>query len=423
MAVLNGSYREFTLDNGLVVALQNTPTDTVSARLRVHQGSFHERDDERGLSHLLEHCLLDGGTETLSPSDVREIADLWGYYNKFTSPEMTILAAELLSEDVHDWLNVVSGAVVFPRLDGKIVEQERNRVLREIETYRGKSRYALNASFRSALYRGHPIDNDSLGNIEIVQSASVDALRALHKRGFGARNMDLVLVGGLPKGIDESVKFYFNKVTSGSDLRPNFPVLSSLDAKVFLHQPLSSAANRREAPARINLGLVGVPSMHSDTFSVQTLFYVLGGCPNSRLHTRLSSQGGLTYGISTDYSSDSSASVAITQTEVPAQQWSLAVDGIFEEMNRLRSEEIIARELKQVKKLRRFNIAQAIETNRDHINAIYELWRTGRTLADISAGYDRVTPEDILRVAKEYLPESLEHGKYVLAVQDPLKID
>lgn len=73
MAVLNGNYREFTLDNGLAVALQNTPTGTVSSYLRVHQGSLHEGESERGLSHLLEHCLLEGGTETLSSSQVKKM--------------------------------------------------------------------------------------------------------------------------------------------------------------------------------------------------------------------------------------------------------------------------------------------------------------------------------------------------------------
>ena len=39
------------LDNGLVVALQNTPTKTIAAKLRVNYGSSHEREGEEGMAH------------------------------------------------------------------------------------------------------------------------------------------------------------------------------------------------------------------------------------------------------------------------------------------------------------------------------------------------------------------------------------
>ena len=61
------NYREFTLDNGLFVALQNTPTQTVSGRLRVFQGALHEQPGEEGLAHFLEHTIVNAGSRKYSP--------------------------------------------------------------------------------------------------------------------------------------------------------------------------------------------------------------------------------------------------------------------------------------------------------------------------------------------------------------------
>ena len=42
--------RQYKLSNGLVVALQNTPTQTVAAKLRINYGSSHEKEGEESFS-------------------------------------------------------------------------------------------------------------------------------------------------------------------------------------------------------------------------------------------------------------------------------------------------------------------------------------------------------------------------------------
>ena len=47
MAVLNGKFREYKLDNGLYVALQETPTETVAGRLRVNYGACMKEKEKK----------------------------------------------------------------------------------------------------------------------------------------------------------------------------------------------------------------------------------------------------------------------------------------------------------------------------------------------------------------------------------------
>ncbi len=60
---------EHTFKNGLkLLMVERHSSPTVSAWIRFKVGSVHERSDERGIAHLLEHMLFKG-TKTLGTRD------------------------------------------------------------------------------------------------------------------------------------------------------------------------------------------------------------------------------------------------------------------------------------------------------------------------------------------------------------------
>ena len=89
MTTINGNYREFKLDNGLLVALQDTPTQTVSGRLRVWHGSLNEQPGEEGIAHFLEHTLLSGGSSKYTPEQSNKIMGTFGFFNAYTGLQKT----------------------------------------------------------------------------------------------------------------------------------------------------------------------------------------------------------------------------------------------------------------------------------------------------------------------------------------------
>ncbi|HTZ41796.1 MAG TPA: insulinase family protein, partial [Candidatus Omnitrophota bacterium] len=97
MAVISNGYREYRLDNGLVVALQKTPTQTIAAKLRVNYGASHERDGEEGMIHFLEHCLINAGSSKYNPVSSDDIRGSLGYYNAFTNTGRTFFVGNMLA--------------------------------------------------------------------------------------------------------------------------------------------------------------------------------------------------------------------------------------------------------------------------------------------------------------------------------------
>ena len=75
------SPRYYKLNNGLVVALQNTLSENVLVYFQINQGSCHEKSGEEGLTHLLEHCLITSGSSRYSPEEAEKLRKSFGYSN------------------------------------------------------------------------------------------------------------------------------------------------------------------------------------------------------------------------------------------------------------------------------------------------------------------------------------------------------
>src|SRR3989338_11364605 len=131
MATFNGNYREFRLDNGLLVAFQETPTQTIAGRLRVWHGALNERPDEKGTAHFLEHTLMTGGSRKYAPEEADVISGKFVEFNALTELDKTLFPVDMLAEDAPLFLEYISDAVFDPRFETTRVEEERQRVLRE----------------------------------------------------------------------------------------------------------------------------------------------------------------------------------------------------------------------------------------------------------------------------------------------------
>ena len=95
------SVRVTTLPSGLRIVTQDMPhLESAAIGIWVGAGSRSERDEEHGLSHLLEHMAFKG-TTTRSAADIaEEIEAVGGEVNAATSVETTSYYARILKADV-----------------------------------------------------------------------------------------------------------------------------------------------------------------------------------------------------------------------------------------------------------------------------------------------------------------------------------
>ena len=419
MGILNGSFEQYQLDNGLVVALQKTQTHTVSGKLRVNFGAYHERDNEIGLAHLLEHCLVTGGSVKHTPTQVENLRTSIGRENAGTSIGRTVLYADMLPEDLESWLDMTSETVFNPLLDGELFEGERGRVVREIYDERGSDSFWISRDAARALYRNHPCQMFVPGNVEVVKNATTQQIREFHKRGYGASNMELILVGNLPENIDSIVKEDFGSRPTGESTRVEFPTLRPLEGQSIFYFPGGSVKprNPEESSAYFDFALAVAPEGHKDVFALRTL----GQLINSRLFKSLGHQKGFSYSCGAEYSSMYNAGRIDVVATVPALKLEEALDTTFGDIAALREKEISVEELDRIKRKVKFTSAEIFESNGGHIYAIEANLDYGIVPEKYLQGFTDLTPAVILQVARDYLPSSRKYGNYVLRIKDPLR--
>ncbi len=121
------------LKNGVRVVTEHMPgLQSASIGVWVAAGGRHERVEQNGIAHFLEHMAFKG-TKTRSALQIAEaIEDVGGFINAYTSREMTAYYARVLGEDTGLALDVLSDIVLNPVFDPHEIEVERHVILQEI---------------------------------------------------------------------------------------------------------------------------------------------------------------------------------------------------------------------------------------------------------------------------------------------------
>ncbi len=425
MKTINGNYKKYKLNNGLVVALQNTPTQTIFGQLTVDYGTVHEEKGQEGLAHFLEHVLFKGENK-YNIKESNKIKSRLGYFNAFTSINQTYFPGEMLSEYLESYLDIVSSILSHPKFDKLTIEQERQRILREMSDEKGDPIYKDKRLILEKTYgKNHPTSLKVSGKEEVVKKIEKKDLKNFHSKGYGAKNMQLVLAGGLPDNTEKLIEKYFRGIKSGKNTKFNFPLMNSLDKKILIHSYAPDLCNQKnpdESNSYINLGIIVPPDNHKDSIALGMLSYILGGGADSRLFKKISQEKGLAYKINSSYGGDFNRGIIEIDGNVYSKNQDKAIELIFKEFEKLQKNPIDNNELEIKKRVTKYGLTKLFETNEGHKKAIRVKLEDGITTPKfILSETEKLTSKKIQEVAIKYLPKSREDNGYALLIRDPLK--
>src|SRR5215210_684370 len=120
------------LTNGLTVATEAMPhVATATLGVWIGAGSRHERTDEHGLSHLIEHMAFKGTRRRSARRIAEDIENVGGEINAATSVEFTNYSARVLGENVDVALDVLGDILTESSFDEAELAREKGVVLQE----------------------------------------------------------------------------------------------------------------------------------------------------------------------------------------------------------------------------------------------------------------------------------------------------
>jgi len=162
-----------TLSNGFRVVTEHMPgVESASVGVWVTVGGRHERPEQNGSAHFLEHMAFKG-TGTRTAQDIaEEIANVGGHINAYTSREATAYYARVLRADVPLAVDVIADILLNPVFDPTEIELERGVILQEIGQTHDTPDEAIFDRLQESAYPDQPMGRTILGSAESVSRHS-----------------------------------------------------------------------------------------------------------------------------------------------------------------------------------------------------------------------------------------------------------
>lgn len=392
--------RADVLENGLTVSTQPVPgARSVACGVWVRQGSAHERPETSGASHMLEHMVFKG-TPTRGARDLAlEIESLGGSLDAFTTREYTAYQARVLDRHLGTALDVLSDLTLRPLLRDEDLELEREVILEEIATVEDTPDDVIFDLHAERFWPGHPYGRRILGTADSVAAMRGETLRGIHAERYTGANLIVAAVGNVDHDeFLDAVRHRFSEVDAGErapSIAPPGEVVRGFD-----HIP------RDTQQTHLVFAAPTVPHRHPDRYPLLMLSQALGGGMSSRLFQRVREELGLAYAIYSFHSFYAEAGVSGVYVGTRPPTSGTARDTVFGELERLATEGLAPVEFAQVKEQVRGQLVLALESTgaKLHRLAGYALRDEElRTVDEILADIDAVTPERVAEAAGRYL--------------------
>ncbi len=277
------------LENGLVVATETMPhVATVALGIWVGAGARHERDDEHGLSHLIEHMAFKGTTHRSARAIAEDIENVGGDINAATGVEYTCYTARTLGQDIGIALDVLGDILTCSTFSDEELERERGVILQEIAAVEDAPDDLINDVFIETAYPGQALGRPILGRPETVRGFTPDGIRAFCAREYAPDRMVITAAGSVEhdRVVDAAHRYF-------GDLAPRRP--DPLVAGAY--RGGEARIKRRNEQANVVLGLPGRSFKDRDYYATQLFAQVLGGSLSSRLWQEVREKRGLAYSV------------------------------------------------------------------------------------------------------------------------------
>jgi predicted Zn-dependent peptidase len=283
-----------TLKNGLRVISQHMKeTEAVTIEIWTGVGSRHEKPEQNGISHFLEHMAFKGTTTRNAKQIAEDFDNIGGHLNAHTSREHTVFFAKVLKEDFEEAAGLLADILQNSIFDQRELELERNVVLQEIAMTNDTPDDILFDYYQAAAFKEQPIGRPILGPAKLVSNFTRENLISYIDEHYTASNLILSVAGNVTHA--KVVKFAENALSSIKK------------GKVSTRQAANyNGGEHREKreleQVHLVMGFQGLSYLDESTYDLQLLSCVLGGGMSSRLFQEIRENRGLAYTVSSFHS-------------------------------------------------------------------------------------------------------------------------
>lgn len=406
-------YKIATFKNGLkVLTAPIAAAKTTTVLVAIGTGSKYENRENNGVSHFLEHMFFKGTKHFPTPLSLASAMDVTGgEYNAFTGKEMTAYYMKVDSKKAERALELISEMLVHSKFAEAEFNRERGVIIEEINMYEDNPMMYVEDLFEQCLYGDTPAGWDTAGDKENIKKMTRKDLVDYFNNQYQLHNTLICVAGAMPTGLENKINKYF-----GEYAKTKAPINFIDKQAVFVEQDKSVVKLKFKKTDQAHLS-IGVPTFATGDKRETTLkliSIILGGSMSSRLFTELREKRGMAYYVHTQAEGYTDCGYLTTQAGVPVDKVDEAIKCVLAEYKKISTVLVKADELSRVKEMLTGKIVMKLEGSDDVANwyarqailSITQEREQGKGKAIIEpktflAQVNKITPQDILNVAKE----------------------
>ncbi|WP_234050257.1 MULTISPECIES: pitrilysin family protein [unclassified Xanthobacter] len=278
-----------TLDNGITVVTDSMEhLGTASLGIWVGTGARDEREDEHGISHLLEHMAFKGTRRRTARRIAEEIEQVGGDINAATSVEQTTYNVRVLGEDVPLGLDILADILTEPAFAPDELAREKGVIVQEIGAVMDTPDDLVFDLFQERAFPEQAVGRSILGTPDTVRGFNRDQLGAYLARTYRGPRMVVAAAGAVDHDqvVEEAAKRL--KSIDGAG-KPELPKAAYTGGLQLCPRELEQV--------HVLIGLEGCSYLDPGYHALQVLTNVLGGGMSSRLFQDVREERGLCYSI------------------------------------------------------------------------------------------------------------------------------
>ena len=286
---------KFTLANGLTVVLNVDKSDPIAAlAVYYHVGSSREVPGKTGFAHLFEHMMFQRSENVPEDTYFKNIQGAGGILNGSTNQDRTnyyeIIPKNALEMAI--WMESDRMGYLTNTVTKKSLANQQNVVQNEKRESVDNAAYGFNQEIiaKNLYPKGHPYSWTVIGEMEDLTGATVEDVKAFHKKFYAPNNATLVISGDInSEEIKALVNKYFGEINSGTTIEKRGPVPVTLSSTTRLYHEDTFA----KAP-QLNMVFPSTERYSKDSYALNFLADLLAGTKKSPLYSVLVKEKKLT---------------------------------------------------------------------------------------------------------------------------------
>ena len=391
-----------TANRMTVLVLEQHFLPIVEIHALIKAGSAQDPPEKAGLANLVA-SLLDEGTTTRSSKQLAEQIDFVGGSLVVKGGEdFTTASARILKKDVDLGFALLADILLHPTFPKQEFERVRSQILGEIASDNDDPGHVAIKAFNQLVFHNHPYRWPVNGTEETLSKVTLADVQGFYAKEYLPNQAILAVVGDITvEQATALVQTHFGGWKKGTAQTRTVKKSGVINKKTvqLIEKDLTQST--------IVLGHGGISRTNPDFYAVTVMNHILGaGGFSSRLMDSIRDKQGLAYSIMSHYEARAMPGSFWVNLQTRTETTNQAISGVLAEIKAMREMPVSDQELAEAKSFLMGSFPLRLDSTAKLANVLAQVEFFGlgfEYFSQYPRWINRVTKEDVQRVARQYL--------------------